>query len=85
MLAHMPMTNGGYGTQVTAGRAVGTLASNWSVAQIGGDNGDGASDILLIDSAGDLAVWLMNGSTVAASLAVGNVGTTWKVQNTNAN
>ena len=43
------------------------------------------SDILLIDSAGDLAVWLMNGAKVSSSAGFGNVGSTWQVQNVNAN
>ena len=56
-----------------------------NVAQIGDYDGDGKSDILLIDTAGDLAVWLMNGSTVASSVGISNVGPTWQVQNANAN
>ncbi len=55
------------------------------MAQVGDYNGDGMSDILLLDSTGDLAMWLMNGATVSSSVGVGNVGTTWAVQNTNAN
>jgi hypothetical protein len=55
------------------------------VAQVGDYNGDGKSDILLLDAAGDLAVWLMNGAAVSSSLGIGNVGTTWQVQNVNAN
>ncbi len=65
--------------------SVGALPSNWSVAQIGDYDGDGKSDILLLDNAGDLAVWLMNGATVSSSIGIGNVGTTWQVQNVNAN
>ena len=72
-------------SQVASAATVAALPSNWSVAQIGDYNGDGKSDILLIDSAGDLAVWEMNGSAVSSSVGIGNVGTTWTVQNVNAN
>ena len=67
------------------GCGCGTLASNWNVAQIGDYNGDGKSDILLLDGAGYLAVWLMNGSTVSSSLPISNVGRTWQVQSLNDN
>ena len=72
-------------SQVASAATVAARPSNWSVAQIGDYNGDGKSDILLIDSAGDLAVWEMNGSAVSSSVGIGNVGTTWTVQNVNAN
>jgi hypothetical protein len=45
------------------------LPGNWSVAQIGDCNDDAMSDILLLDSAGNVAVWEMNGATVSSSLA----------------
>ena len=61
------------------------MPSNWSVVETGDYNGDGKSDIVLLDAAGDLAVWLMNGATVSSSIGIGNVGPTWQVQNTNAN
>ena len=30
-------------------------------------------------------MWLMNGAAVSSSVGIGNVGTTWQVQNVNAN
>jgi hypothetical protein len=73
------------GTQLQFMAKIGVLTNTWNVAAVGDYNGDGKSDILFLDSAGDLAVWLMNGSTVSSSLAISNVGTTWQVQNVNAN
>jgi FG-GAP-like repeat len=73
--------------QVTSTGVVGTLPSGWkvvNVVQIGDYNGDGMSDLLLLDSAGDVFTWLMNGATVSQALTIGNVGTTWTVQGVNA-
>ena len=73
------------GTAVTSGALVSTLPSKWSVAQVGDYNGDGNCDILLLDNSGNLAMWLMSGATQSSSVGVTNVGTTWQVQNVNAN
>ena len=54
------------------------------MAQVGDYTGDGKSDILLLDSAGDVAVWLMNGATVSSSVGISNVGVGWQAQNVNA-
>ena len=81
------------GTQIQSTVIVaGAVPSNWTIAQTGDYNGDGMSDILWlctvtatgICTAGDVAVWFMNGSTVASSPGLGNVGTTWSVQSVNA-
>ncbi len=42
-------------------------------------NGDGFSDVVWRDNAGDLAVWLMNGTRVLQAAALGNVSNTWTV------
>ena len=42
-------------------------------------NGDGKSDIAWRDTVGDLAIWLMNGTTIASSGGVGTVPTTWTI------
>jgi hypothetical protein len=75
------------GQTVTSSGVVGTTAGNRhivNIAQIGDYNGDGKSDLLLLDSVGDVSMWLMNGATVTQALPVANVGTTWSVQNVNA-
>jgi hypothetical protein len=47
---------------------VGPLPSNWNIVQIGDYNGDGYSD-LLTQAAYGVSIWLMNGTTVQASLS----------------
>jgi hypothetical protein len=42
------------------------------------------SDILWIDTAGDLGIWFMNGLTVSSYGGLGNVGSAWRVQGQNA-
>jgi hypothetical protein len=42
-------------------------------------NFDGKSDILWRDTAGNVGMWLMNGSTAATIAIVGNVATAWNV------
>ena len=73
------------GQSVTSAGVVSTLPSNWNIVQVGDYNGDAKSDLLLMDAAGDLAMWLMNGTAVSQSLGGANVGMTWTVQNVNAN
>jgi Ni2+-binding GTPase involved in maturation of urease and hydrogenase len=41
-------------------------------------NGDGKSDILSIDSGGNVSVYFMNGATVASAASYRDGGTTWK-------
>jgi len=72
------------GIQSTAN--VGTVSSGttWRIAETGDYNGDGYSDILWADGSGNLAVWFMNGATIASTAGLGNVGTSWTVQSANA-
>ena len=42
-------------------------------------NGDGYSDIVWRNTAGDVGIWLMNGSTVSQAPVLGNVSTNWSV------
>ena len=43
-------------------------ATNWSVVGTGDFNGDGTSDILWHDIAGDVGIWLMNGTLILQGL-----------------
>jgi hypothetical protein len=42
-------------------------------------SGDGKSDIIWRDTAGDVAAWLMNGVTVTSSVLVGTVPSNWSI------
>ncbi len=65
---------------------VGTMSSQWTIAQTGDYNGDGKSDILWIDTSGtsgNVEVWFMNGAKVS-SMASFTIGKGWSVQSANA-
>ena len=56
---------------------------NWSIVQTGDYNGDGFSDILWEDNTGNLKAWFMQGTTVAKTQTLGNIGSKWTVQSLN--
>jgi hypothetical protein len=56
--------------------------ATWTVAGTGDFNGDGKVDVLWRDSAGNIAIWFMNGTTVASAAGVGNLPTSWSVAGT---
>jgi hypothetical protein len=62
------------GNQVTANPQIGTVntSGGWHFADLGDYNGDHQTDLLFInDSTGGVAIWQMNGTTVAANPQVG--------------
>jgi hypothetical protein len=59
-------------------------APEWLVAGTGDFNGDRRGDILWRYISGDVAIWLMNGTTVQSSALVGNAPPAWTIQGTNA-
>jgi len=72
--------------QVGSSGTVGAVSTGttWAINQTGDYDGNGMSDILWIDGSGNVAIWFMNGATIASTAALGNVGTSWQVQAQNA-
>ncbi len=66
----------------TAG--VGNLSTVWSVAETGDFDGNGKSDIVWHDTSGDIAIWFMNGTTIASGAGLGTIPTTLTIQGSNA-
>ena len=69
---------------VSATAGLGNVSNVWSVAETGDFNGDGMSDILWRDTAGDVGIWFMNSATVSATAGLGNVPNVWAVQSASA-
>jgi hypothetical protein len=67
----------------TAG--LGNVPLNWSIVGVGDFNGDGMADILWRNNTnGNVAIWLMNGTTVtnSSTATFGNMPATWSVAGT---
>jgi hypothetical protein len=59
---------------------VANLVKNWNVKTNTHDfNGDGMSDIAWRDGNGDVALWLMNGTSAALTGGIGGVPLTWSI------
>jgi hypothetical protein len=70
---------------VLSSGSLGNVPLNWTVTNTGDYNGDGKSDIMWMDNAGNLGVWLMDGATTSTTASLSNIGTTWSTQVANAN
>jgi len=68
--------------QVLSSGTVGAVSTGttWAINETGDFDGNGMSDILWVDGSGNIAIWFMNGATIASSISLGNIGTTWTVQ-----
>ena len=64
----------------------GAVPLTWRIAGIGDFDGNGSSDILWTDTAGNVGIWLMetdpNLVQVLSEKVIGNVGLTWSVAHT---
>jgi hypothetical protein len=73
---------------VTIDRAVTFLDSPWRPRQHDtlriSYNGDGKSDLLWRDAAGDTYIWFMNGTAIASVGYVATIPSPWAVQSLNA-
>ncbi|WP_448044773.1 FG-GAP-like repeat-containing protein [Bradyrhizobium liaoningense] len=64
------------GTQVTSETTIGTISASagWRFSNVGDFNGDGKSDLLLLnDTTHGVAVWLMDGTQVTANPQIGTI------------
>jgi hypothetical protein len=60
----------------------GAVSTSWSIVGQRDFDGDGKSDILWRDTAGDVAIWFMNGTQTPQSVGIGNVPTVWSIVGT---
>jgi len=74
------LLNSGGTVQSTATVNVVPTSSTWAINETGDYDGNGMSDILWVDGSGNVAIWFMNGATIASTANLGNVGTSWTVQ-----
>lgn len=74
------------GAQVAQSIDFGSIPMQWSIAGIGDFDGNGFSDILWRDNAGNVGIWLLQsswqGPMIASSLVWGNVPLTWSIAET---
>jgi hypothetical protein len=66
-------------TSVLSTALVGNIPTTWSVVGTGDFNGDHMTDIAWRDTAGDTAIWLMNGASVLSTGSLGNIPTNWSI------
>jgi FG-GAP-like repeat len=70
--------------KILSSKVLGTIPTQWSVAQTGDYSGNGKADILFIDNTGNVAAWFMNGNSISSVLNYGNIGTSWAIQSLNS-
>ena len=72
-LAHGRARTEGVGSQILA------PGTGWSAVQVADLDGDGKADLVWQNIDGSIAVWLMNGTTMARDASILGAGTGWSV------
>jgi hypothetical protein len=67
------------GTQIIGGGNVGQFDSTWHIATTGDYNGDGNSDVLLVNNNGVVGEWQLNGTQIVGGGNVGAIDPTWHI------
>ena len=74
------------GTKIAQGVDLGPVTLNWTIAGIGDFDGNGSSDILFVDTAGDVGIWLMetdpNLVKILSTKVLGTIAPQWSVAQT---
>jgi hypothetical protein len=74
------------GTKIAQAVDLGPVPLNWTIAGIGDFDGNGSSDILWQDTAGDVAIWLMetdpNLVKILSTNVIGTVPLQWSIVHT---
>ncbi|MBN8964811.1 MAG: VCBS repeat-containing protein, partial [Rhizobiales bacterium] len=66
--------------QVTAMTSLGTVSKAYHIQALDDFNGDGKDDILWRNDNGQVALWQMNGSSVASATTVSTLSSAWHIQ-----
>jgi FG-GAP-like repeat len=71
------------GTQLALSPQVGTITAGWHFQTTGDFNGDGKTDLLMLnDTTNSVAIWQMDGTQIALSPQVGTITAGWHFQTT---
>ena len=64
---------------IVCSRTMANIWSGWAIAGVGDFDGNGKADILWREKNGDVAIWLMDGQTIASYRTLANVWTGWAI------
>jgi len=59
----------------------GSTSTDWKIGGVGDFNGDGKADFIWKNETSDIvAIWLMNGTSIASSTVLGGIASAWKME-----